>query len=378
MTERMQKAIETRDNLLKKMEDLVENGSSDKDEFEKTKAMFENAVDLINQLDKLEEKEKQTVLNGAKPNTSVADGFKIIASCIKTGKFVNELGEGLKTGGLNGEDYLVPEDVRLAINKYKEEQLSAKILVTVLPTSALSGSFNWGKNPTDGLIDFEDGNEVDSSKVPEFEQKKWAVKWKGAIIPISTILQGAEQAGLMPFINYWFTRRAIISENTDIFAKFKSSYKSGTPKALADEKALRKSINRDLDPSITKSTTMVIVTNQSGFDYLDQLKDTNGRDLLQPNPTEPTSKLYKGHPVIVFSDKQLPNIDTTHAPIIYGSTKDALWFMEYQNYYFDTDNGKGIGFTKNQTLLKVIEGYDISEADTSAYIYGSLVIPANE
>lgn len=63
-------------------------------------------------------------------------------------------------------------------------------------------------------------------------------------------------------------------------------------------------------------------------------------------------------------------------PVIYGATKDALWFMEYQNYYFDTDNGKGLGFAKNTTLLKVMEGFALCKADTSAYIYGSLTIGA--
>lgn len=373
MTEQLQKAYKKRDDLIVSLQNSIDNSDGS---YETIKAQVNQINDFIAMLEGLEDKDKQNLLNNLPTNNQdIKNGFKIIADAIKTGKFVNELGEGLKTGGLNGEDYLLPEDVKLEINKYKQELLSAKELVTVIPTFALSGTFNWGKNPTDGLIDFEDGGEVDSSKVPEFVQEKWAVKWKGAIIPISTILQGAEQAGLMPFINYWFTRRAVISENKDIFDAFKTNYKSGTPKALADEKALRKSINKDLDPIFTKSANMVVVTNQSGFDYLDSLEDGNNRPLLQPDPTQPTQKLYKGHPVKVYSNTQLPNIDSTHAPIIYGSTKDALWFIEYMNYYFDSDNGKGMGFTKNQTLLKVIEGYAISKGDVSAYVYGSLVIP---
>ncbi|MGQ0455225.1 phage major capsid protein [Bacillus sp. SS-TM] len=33
------------------------------------------------------------------------------------------------------------------------------------------------------------------------------------------------------------------------------------------------------------------MTNQDGFNYLDQLEDKDGRPLLQPDPTNPTRKL---------------------------------------------------------------------------------------
>lgn len=387
MTKEMEKLVAVRNELLKKVDDLIAADKMDTQEATDFLAEAAKNEAAIKNLKAAEELKKGGVVdddvfksgNHAKKD----NGFVVVANAIKKGVFTDALGTPLKTGGLNGENYLLPDDVKLEINIAKKEWLSAKDIVRVEPTSALKGSVNYGKDPTEGLVAFDDGDEIDSSKVPEFLQKTYEIKWYGAIIPVSNILTGAEQAGLMTFINIWFVRRAIITENTKIFATYKAGYNSGTPKTLANEKALRKSINKDLDPAFTKSAGMKLVTNQSGFDYLDELTDKNDRPLLQPDPTSPTGKMYKGYPIKVYSDSQLPNITSgsgqtakTYAPIIYGDTEEGATMKVYEDYFFDTDNGKGVGFTKNQTLLKVIEGFSVTSTDTSSYIYGAFDITA--
>lgn len=377
MTEKMQELLAKREELLNKVNSLMAENKMDSEEATALCAEAAKNEVAINNLEKIENIQKGVPTEPVSNKDS--NGFKIVANAIKTGKFVNALGDPLYTGGLNGESYLLPEDVKLAINIKKKEWLSAKEIVNVETTFALKGSVNFGTDPSAGLVAFDDGDEVDSSDLPSFSQKPFEIKWYGAIIPVSQILTGAEQAGLMQFINIWFIRRSIITENTKIFAAFKAGYNSGTPKSLANEAALRKSINTDLDPAYVKSAGMKIVTNQDGFDYLDSLLDDNKRPLLQPDPTDPTAHRYKGFPIKVFSNTQLPNTTTgsgqtavTKIPFIYGDTNDGVTFKEYENYFFDTDNGKGIGFTKNQVLLKVIEGFDVVAMNGDAYIYGEI------
>lgn len=385
MTKEMEKLVAVRDELLKKVDDLIATNKMDTQEATDLLAEAAKNEAAITNLRKAEELKKgSAVEDGLFENTKSGkkgNGFVVIANALKNGVFTDAIGTPLKTGGLNGENYLLPEDVKLEINIAKKEWLSAKEIVRVESTFALKGSVNYGKDPTEGLIAFDDGDEIDSSKLPEFSQKTFAIKWYGAIIPVSNILTGAEQAGLMTFIRIWFVRRSIITENKAIFAAYKAGYNSGTPKMLADEKALRKSINTDLDPAFTKSTGMKLVTNQSGFNYLDSLYDESGHPLLQADPTKPTSKMYKGYPIYVYSDSQFPNLTSgsgstakTLAPLIYGDTEEGATMKVYEDYFFDTDNGKGLGFAKNQTLLKVIEGFDVISTDTSSYIYGAFDI----
>lgn len=371
MTENMQRLYARRDELFKQFDNLAKEGKIGAE----SNALLDEADAIqaqIGQLERAENMQKTTIMGGVEIPKDAQSGFKILANAIKTGKFQNAIGEELKTGGVNGEDYLLPEDVKLQINEYKKQWKSAKDIVTVINTVCLSGSFNFGKDPTDGLIAFDDGDEVDSTKLPEFVQGKYQIKWYGAIIPISTILQGAERAGLMQFIDLWFVRRSIIVENAKIFEALKAGYNQGTPKQIASEKALRRAINMELDPAFTESPNMVIVTNQSGFAYLDSLYDENGRPLLQPDPVDATVKRYKGYRVEVFSDSQFPNHSADHAPVIFGDTKDGVWMHVYEDYFFDTDNGKGMGFAKNQALLKVIEGFALTVADGNAYVYAEV------
>lgn len=302
-----------------------------------------------------------------KPEGKVS-GFKALVKLL-AGKALDDKEKALISGdnAASGENYLVPEDVKAEINELRKTYVSAKDLVTVETTDALAGSVNYESGTPAGLSAFDDGDAIGEDANPAFVQKKFTIGWFGKLIPISRILAGAEKAGLMNYLNRWFVRNAVLSENTKIFDTLKAGYNSGTPKAIAGWKALKKSINADLDPSCLLDG--VIVTNQSGFAALDEEEDNDGRPVLHSNPAHPTEKLFQGLRVKVFPDAQLPNIDATHFPMIYGSTKAGCTFVEHKSLEFTLDGS--FLFSKNQNCLRVIEGFDVMSTDTDAYIYGS-------
>lgn len=271
------------------------------------------------------------------------------------------------TDATHGENYLVPDDVKAEINELRKTYISAKSLVTVVTTDALAGSVNYESGTPAGLTAFDDGDTLTEDTAPAFVKKTFTIGWAGKLIPVSRILLGAEKAGLMSYLDRWFVRNAILTENADIFATLKAGYASGTPKAVAGWKALKKSINVDLDPSCLLDG--VIVTNQSGFAALDAEEDSDGKPVLQPNPANPTQKLFQGLTVHVFPDAQLANINTTHFPMIYGSLKAGATFVEHKALEFGLS--EHYLFNKNQNCLRVIEGFDVLSTDTSAYVYGS-------
>ena len=297
-----------------------------------------------------------------------ANGFKALAKMLQ-GKALDDAEKALISGtdAASGENFLVPEDVRAEINELRKTYVSAKTLVSVETTDALAGSVNYESGTPAGLTAFDDGAAITEETNPTFVQKKFTIGWFGKLIPISRILLGAEKAGLMNYLNRWFVKNAVLSENAAIFAALKAGYADGTPKAVAGWKALKKSINVDLDPSCLVDG--VIVTNQSGFAALDAEEDKDGKPVLQENPANRTQKLFQGMTIHVFPDAQLPNIDGTHFPMIYGSLKAGCTFVEHQSLEFTLDGS--YLFNKNQNCLRVIEGFDVMSTDTSAYVYGS-------
>jgi HK97 family phage major capsid protein len=346
-------------------------------DLDKAEALMNEVDDLQKEYDleaRLMEKGKDGVPADEVAKDTKVDGFKMLAKLLHRKNLDDREKTALISGANseNGETYLVPEDVRAEINELRKTYISAKSLVTVETTDALAGSVTYEAGVPAGLADFDDGDAIAEESGISFVLKKFAIKWKGKLIPVSRILLGAAKASIMAYLDRWFVKNAIISENAAIFGTLKTGYNSGTPKAVAGWKALKKSINADLDPSCKIGG--VIVTNQSGFACLDEEEDNNGRPILQPNPANPTEKTFQGLPVHVFPDAQLPNIDATHFPVFYGNLKAGATFVEHQSLEFAIS--EHFLFNKNQNCLRVIEGFDVMSTDTSTYIYGSLAATA--
>lgn len=89
-----------------------------------------------------------------------------------------------------------------------------------------------------------------------------------------------------------------------------------TVKTLDDIKALRNSLDFGLTP--------VVITNNDGFAYLDNLKDSQGRYILQPDVTIASGKSLFGCPVIVMNNKVLPDVKAGQFPIFIGDLQEAV------------------------------------------------------
>lgn len=367
MTKQMR---ELQAKILQKAEEAKGLMEGENKDLDKAAALLDEVDALQKEFDLAERLEK-TAKAGVPENTQPAGKASGLKAMIKmlTKKALNDEEKAMISGAnaTNGENYLIPEDVRAQINELRKTYVSAKNLVTVETTDALAGSVNYEEGTPTELADFEDGGDIAASDEPKVVQKKFAISFKGALIPISRILLGSEKGGLMGYINRWFVRKAILTENKKIFGTLKAGYNGGAPKAVAGWKELKASITKDLDPSALIGG--VIVTNQSGFACLDAEEDNDGRPVLQANPAHPTQKLFQGLPVHVFPDAQLPNIDATHFPMIYGNTAAGATFVEHTSLEFGMSEHYYFG--KNQNCLRVIEGFDVMSTDTEAYIYGS-------
>lgn len=349
---------------------MVEGEGRDLDKAEETMNKIDDLQKELNLEERAAGLDKKSVpADEVQKTAKGVNGFNMITKMVQRTRLSEEESKALVTGASDesGASYLVPDDVKAEINELRKTYISAKDLVTVETTDALAGSVNYEDGAPSGLIDFEDGEAIDEETGIKFVKKPFTIKWKGKLIPISRILQGAEKAGLMGYLNRWFVKNAIISENAAIFGALKAGYNDGTPKAVAGWKALKNSITKDLDPSCLIDG--VIVTNQSGFACLDEEVDGDGRPILQENPANRTEKLFQGLPIRVYPDAQLANIDSTHFPMIYGSTKAGALFVEHQAVEFATS--EHYLFNKRQNCLRVVEGFDVLSADTSAYVYGS-------
>lgn len=376
------------EHLLKKKSDLITEmqnfiNSEDIDKANATKAKIDAVIDKINLQKFLDEQDKDDMKNKADFKQNTKENASFIRAALKkfSGKSLTEAENSLllpsttSPNGTNGEAYIMPQDIRTQINELMREFNSMRNVIGILSTTAYSGSFVVENvDSLAGLTSFTDGTEITSSEDPKFTQVQFTLKDYGALITLSNTLLQMTDNNLVSYIARYFAKKAVITENTAIVTALEKDKTAKTLTLLSD---LKKSINKDLDPAALNGA--VIVTNQDGFDKFDSERDTNGRPMLQPDPSNPTRMLMFGYPVIVFSNAMLKSTAATtskagYAPIFYGNLENAVKFVSDGSYQFATD--QSAGFTKNVTIARIIEMFDVVQWDKSDknYMYGQLEV----
>lgn len=379
---KLENLLQKRENAKTQAQEFLDAGNVEKAR-EKIAEVKQLDVAIENQKE-LDDLEKSQLQSTAKiENKKLSENASFIRAAIKkmTGRTLTEAENALllpnteNPTGANGEGYILPQDIQTKIHERIRQLRSMRDVIGSITTTALTGSLVYENTSSiAGLTDFEDGQEIAESESPKFTQVKFALKEKGAIIFLSNVLLTMTDNDLMNYIVNYFAKKAVITENA---MAFNALQKGKTVKAIADWKALKSSINKDLDPASLSST--VILTNQDGFEVLDSALDANGRPILQPDPTNPTVKRFIGYEVIVFSNKNLPSTKATAskagtAPIYYGNLEAGAKFVKANGTQFATDSSAG--FTKNVTVARIIELIDCVQFDSSdeCYICGRIEV----
>lgn len=273
--------------------------------------------------------------------------------------FMNQVGTPGQVETTDGKGgYLVPTEQLNRIHELRRNHVALKELCNVFQATTMTGTFPVEVDSDGLLIDFDELSEIQGADY-DFAQKKWTVKAKGIIVPLSNSLLADENVKLLDYIDRKFVKRAVRTENKDILAKLETLSKQ----TITKYKDLKTAINKTLDPDI--AVTSVIITNQTGYDYLDQLVDKNGRPLLYENLAVANEKRFAGLPVIVLSDKVLAP-ETTKTTFYVGDLAEYIGFVERQGVEIATSTHAG--FTRNATLLRAMERYDVITLDEGAMV----------
>ncbi|MDX7984837.1 phage major capsid protein [Bacillus velezensis] len=273
--------------------------------------------------------------------------------------------------GKNEEDggILIPEDISRTIKELKREQeQQLEQYVTVEPVATRSGTRMLEKNSDmTPFAVLEEMDEIAETDQPKFTKLSYKITDYAGILPLSnTLLQDTDQA-IMSYVARWFVKKSITTRNALILSIL-DSLKKVQFKGLDN---IKKTLNVTLDPAI--SAGAIIMTNQDGFDYLDQLKDGDGKYLLKDIPTEPTNRMLFGRRVVVISNKVLKTV-SGKAPMIIGDLKEAIvLFDRQQQSIASTDVGAG-AFETNTTKVRAIEREDVRLWDSEAVVYGQLTL----
>lgn len=274
----------------------------------------------------------------------------------------------------SGEDggYLIPLDQRTAIKELKRQMVSLEEYVNVEPVTTLTGSRNIEKEAEYTPFTTFDETGLKEETNPQFVKVNYTIKDRGGMIYVPNSLLKDNTAGLKTYINSWLAKKQVATRNKLILDLLATQAKT----AIAGLDDIKNTFNVTLDPSI--SAISICVTNQSGFNALDKMKDSDGKYILQPDPTQPTKKLLFGlYPIVVVSNKILKNDTTsgTKAPLIMGSLKEAITLFDREAMSLDATNVGAEAFKKNQTAIRAITREDVEKVDfENTIVYGQLTV----
>lgn len=277
-------------------------------------------------------------------------------------EILNQMSEGAPAdGGLT-----VPKDIQTQIKELRRSEDALENLVNVETVNTLSGSRVIEKNadmvPFDNV---EEAAQFPDVATPQFENVEYKVKKKGGILKVTCELLQDTSENIIAYLRRWIAKKAKVTRNMMVVSELETTF--GTEKVAVDSlDALKKVFNVTLDPAIAIGAS--VLTNQDGFNWLDTLKDTDGKYVLQPNPIDATKRLLFGkYPVHVVSNKTLKTA-TGKAPLYCGDFKQAITIFDRETLSIEMSDQAGDLWSKDLTGIKVRERLDIKSIDTEAIV----------
>ena len=143
---------------------------------------------------------------------------------------------------------------------------------------------------------------------------------------------------------------------------------------------IKKALNVTLGAAFKNSSS--IITNDDGFQWLDTLKDSDGKYLLQPMVTDASQYKLFNKIVHVIPNDDMPSDVATKGkrkiPFIIGDLKEGIVLFDRKKVTITSSNiavaGELNAFEQNLTLWRAIEREDVKVKDAKAFVNGELVI----
>ncbi|MEG0798703.1 MAG: phage major capsid protein [Acidaminococcaceae bacterium] len=263
--------------------------------------------------------------------------------------------------------YLLPDEQISRVLEFRRGLTALKNYCEVVPVTRRSGSIPTTTDDSTTLTNFDELDTITKADI-DFSSVPFSVVDYGEIIPAAKTLLEDIDVDLVSLIGRRFARKGVRTENSKILALLAAL----TPAAISDYKDIKTALNKTIDPALVEGS--IIITNQSGFDYLDSVVLTGGQLLLQPVITDPTKKQFAGHEIVVLSNAQLPEVTGTpnKIPFYVGNLYEFAKFFDRKQVTIDSS--VEAGFTTNALFLRAIERFDVKTADSAAMVYLQLPV----
>lgn len=246
-----------------------------------------------------------------------ADKVKEIRSAINTFLHKKVIDRDALSGLVSSDaEVTIPKAIQYVPEKEVKTVVDLAKFANHFKATTASGTYPILKRATAGFNTVEELAKNPELAKPDFEQVNWKVDTYRGALPISRESIDDSAADLTGIVSQNIFEQKINTTN-GVMATIMKSF---TAKDVTDLDAVKQIINVDLDPAYNK----VIIASATFYQWMDTLKDGDGRYLLMPSITEGSPSRLLGMPVYVVSDDLLGKTGEAHA-FIGDIKRGVLW-----------------------------------------------------
>lgn len=272
-----------------------------------------------------------------------------------------EFRDGVTTQGASA---VIPDEIITPVFELKNSTYDLAKLCTVKQVSNGQGHYPIAANPQSAVLATkEELAEIGDVNANMFQDVKFDVKTRAGKIALSNEVIEDSAVDIVSEVKNQLQKLVQNTNNkniVDLLIGSSSQFAKATAKNIDD---LKKVFNVTLDPALSKTW----VVNQNGFNFLDTLKDNEGRYLLQPDVTAPSGFSLLGAPVMVISNALLPDNSDGTSPVLVGDFAQGLVVFERNQVTAQWDK-----FDSFSEGLSVILRSDYEVIDKNAIVNISL------
>lgn len=311
--------------------DDSDDSSTDSDEEDKDKNASKQTTRKSQKRDANPEQEtrdnkggmKMPKILNQKTDSPVAENKRDFLHYLKTGEVKRDATEG--GIGLSTGQVLIPQDI-LAAEHDQHQFARLGNMIRTISVKHTTGKLPYFSEET-GKLTKRSGEFVPSEtgSAPQIKQILWDLKSFSKKYPYSIELLNDSDYNWEAEL----AQRCVdLKDNTDDDEIMKVLTNNITASTTGDLLAsITEAIDKKLKPNDSKQSNIVL--SQAAFYYLDSMKDTMGRPLIQPDVTKATDGFIKGKSVVIIDDTLFPNAKAGDVNMIIAPLqKAAIKFMQ--------------------------------------------------
>lgn len=270
-----------------------------------------------------------------------------------------EVRDGLTTAA-NSAGVVVPAEVIGEVFDLKRSEYNLAQYATVKPVSNGQGKYPVATNQTAVLATKEELAQIADVNADMFTQVQYAVATRAGRVGISNEVIEDAAVDVVAEVKAQLNKLVDNTDNKHIIDLLKGFTKVDVT-AVDTFDQLKKVNNIDLDPALNK----MVIVNQNTFQYLDTVKDKEGRYLLQSDVTAPSGFSLFGNPVVVISNKLFAPTTEGALPMIMGDIEQSVFVARRNQVETQWEN---FDYFSQGLAVVVRNDYQVIDADAARYI----------